>query len=94
MQIYALVLECRLVASSLKEKRRVVKRALDHARSYHRLSARETDDFDLWGNATLGFATIESTAFAIEAVWDELCAWIESDGEMTINGEQRVALDV
>ncbi|MBV6458246.1 MAG: hypothetical protein HONBIEJF_01371 [Fimbriimonadaceae bacterium] len=94
MQIYALILECRLVASSLKEKRRLVKRSLDHARSNHRLSARETDDFDLWGNTTLGFATIESTAFAIDALWDELCTWIESEGEMTISGEQRLAVDV
>jgi len=88
------MLECRLNANSLKEKRSAVKAALDHARSRHRLSSREVDDFDLWGNATLAFATIESSAFEIDRVWDEFCGWIESEGQLTIAGEQRHVLEL
>jgi len=94
MQVYALIIECRLDANSLKEKRRIVKRALDHARSHHRLSAREADDFELWGNATLAFATIEANACDIDRIWDTFLEWAESAGELTIAGEQRLALEV
>ncbi|MGH7161923.1 MAG: DUF503 domain-containing protein [Planctomycetota bacterium] len=47
-------------ASSLKEKRHVVKSVLDRLRDAFNVSAAEVDDLDLWRRAGLGFSAVSN----------------------------------
>jgi uncharacterized protein YlxP (DUF503 family) len=48
-------------ASSLKEKRQIVKSILDRARHRYQVAAAETDDQDLHRIAVLGFAAVSES---------------------------------
>lgn len=48
-------------ASSLKEKRRIVKSILDRARHRYRVAAAETDEQDVHRIAVLGFASVSAS---------------------------------
>ena len=56
-------------ASSLKEKRSVVKRILSKMRQTFHLAAAEVDEQDIIGTAVLGFSAISSDRLYVERVF-------------------------
>ena len=55
-------------ASSLKEKRQVVRSILDRARAKYRVAAAEVDDQDIHRSAVLGFAAVSGSHHHAEEI--------------------------
>ena len=71
-------------ASSLKDKRQVVKSLLARLRSSFNISAAEIDDHDIWRSAVLGIAVVATDAAFANAVLDKVVDHIESDPRVNL----------
>jgi uncharacterized protein YlxP (DUF503 family) len=72
-------LECAVIfyATSLKEKRGIVRRTLSRCRSTFPVSASEVDEQDNPGGAVLGFAIVGSDARHLESTVQKLLHFID-----------------
>ena len=85
MVIGSLLVSVRLPgASSLKDKRRVVRSVVESLRRKFHVAAAEVDDQDLFGNATLGVAVVANNAAQVESVVDACLRHIEERPELEL----------
>ena len=68
-------------ASSLKDKRRVVKSILGRVRSRFNVSASEMDEQDLWQRALLAVACVSNNKTLIDQTFEKIRGSIENQGE-------------
>jgi uncharacterized protein YlxP (DUF503 family) len=80
-------------SQSLKDKRQVVKHLVETARSRYGVAAAEVDGQDTWQRATLGFATVSSSAAQAERVIDEVDRFVWSHPELQVLNTERRWLD-
>jgi len=66
-------------ASSLKDKRSVVKRVTAHLRSKFNVAVAEVDTHDAWGVITLGVACVSTEAGHAHAVLEKAVRLIEHE---------------
>ena len=84
------LVELRLPGShSLKDKRACLRRVTDRLRRDLRLSVSEVHDQELWGNATLGLATVQNSPTLCEHVLDAALRLIESFPDLEMSGWSR-----
>lgn len=74
---------------SLKDKRQVIRSILEKLRRQFHVSAAEVGDHDLWGNATLGIATVGSHAATLESALQKIVDVIEASPDVTVHYESR-----
>ncbi len=71
-------------ASSLKEKRQVVKSILALTRNKFNISIAEVEDQDLWQKAVLGVACVSNEAAQANSQIDKVVDFLESDGRFEV----------
>lgn len=81
-------------ASSLKEKRHVVKRLSQGIRQRFNVAVAEVDHLDQWQRARLGISAVSSQAFQLRKVMHEVERYVSRDPTveiidhtMTLHGE-------
>lgn len=85
MRVGLLTLELHLgEASSLKEKRRLVKSLLSRLRSRFNVSAAEVDALDSWQRAVLGVVCVANDAVYLDEVMAAVVRYIERDGSVQL----------
>ena len=67
-------------ATTLKEKRRVLKSIIDRVRSKYNASIAEVDYQDLWQRATLGVAVVSNETAHVSQMLDTIIRSIEANG--------------
>ncbi|MDI3548292.1 MAG: uncharacterized protein PWR10_1944 [Halanaerobiales bacterium] len=72
------------MATSLKEKRRVIKGLIDKARNKFNIAIAEVDNNDLWKNATIGIVTISNERAYIDKLLSRIINFIERFDRMEI----------
>jgi uncharacterized protein YlxP (DUF503 family) len=77
-------------ASSLKDKRRVVKSVKERLRNRFNVSVAETDHHDVWQRAELTAAVVATDRRRAESVMDRADALVESMGAGRIIDSYRV----
>ena len=75
-------------ASSLKEKRRVIKSMKDRLRRSFNVSIAETDDLDAWNTATLGAVMAGSNIAQLNSALDRLLNSLHSLRDATLADHQ------
>lgn len=81
------LVELRIPGSrSLKDKRACLQRVTSKLRRDLRVSVSEVGDQELWGNATLGLATVQNTPTLCEHVLDAALRLVESYPELELWG--------
>jgi len=65
-------------ASSLKEKRQVVKSVIGKVESKYNVSISEVDNHDLWQRVTIGIAHVSETGEQTKKVLDHIDRYVES----------------
>ena len=76
MFIYALELHLSLSASTLKEKRGIIKSIQGRARNRFNIACAEVDRQDSPRNAVLGFVTVSSDKVIARSVLERLEEWV------------------
>ena len=76
-------------AFNLKDKRRVIRSLLDHARRDFRVSAAEVDDQELWNSSVVCFAFVSSYSGHVESVLQSVTDMIDSNPEIEIESQVR-----
>lgn len=66
-------------ASSLKEKRSVLRGMLDGLRSRFNVSASEVEHMDLWQRATVGIACVSNSQQFCDQVLGKAREWVEAN---------------
>jgi uncharacterized protein YlxP (DUF503 family) len=66
-------------AYSLKEKRRVVRSALERMRQRFNVSAAEVDGLDMWNEAIIGIACVSNDAGHAQAVLSKVVDWLAQE---------------
>jgi uncharacterized protein YlxP (DUF503 family) len=85
-----LSVEIRLpTATSLKDKRQVVRHLLDTARRRYRVAAAELDYQDLRQRALLGFAGVAADVAHVDEVLDEVERFVWSHPELEVVASDR-----
>lgn len=74
--------------SSLKEKRSVVRRALDAMRNRHGLSAAEVGDHERWNLAQFGFCTVGTDSRKLESLAAKARAALEAEHPVEVIDEE------
>jgi len=64
-------------ASSLKDKRQVVKGLIDRLRTRYNVSVAEVDRQDTWGRATIGVACVSSKQYHARELIDKVTRHVE-----------------
>ncbi|MGI6207439.1 MAG: DUF503 domain-containing protein [Anaerolineae bacterium] len=89
------VLELRIPGSfSLKDKRQVVRSAVQRMRQKFNVSVAEVGELDLWNVASLGIVCVSNERARAEAVLNKAVAWLEEErldaeiGDFNITVEQ------
>lgn len=75
-------------ATSLKEKRSVVKSLKDRVRRHYNISMAEIEDLDAWNVATLGAVMAGSDVAYINSAMDKLINTLEELREATLEAHQ------
>jgi uncharacterized protein YlxP (DUF503 family) len=89
-----LTIELRLpLASSLKDKRQIVRHLLETARRRFSVAAAELDFLDLRQRALLGFAAISADVTHVEEVLDEVRRFVWSHPELEVVAKELRWLD-
>lgn len=86
MVIGVLVLRYRLDATSLKEKRTVIRSVLDRVRARFNVAAAEVDDLDSSEYATLAIVAVANAGDHVDAQLQAIAATVEAwrvDAELT-----------
>ncbi len=76
-------------ATSLKDKRRVVRSICDRIRSRHDVAIAEVDNCDLWQRCTLGIACVSNEARVVEGMLSRVLKDIETDAEIEVTGFEK-----
>lgn len=76
-------------ATSLKDKRQVIRHLLDTARQRYRVAAAELDYQDLRQRASIGFAAIASDVGHVDDVLSEVERFVWSHPEVEVVGSER-----
>lgn len=71
-------------ASSLKDKRQVVRSLVETAQRKFNVSIAEIDDLDIWRRATLGAACVGNEAAHVNRVLDSLLDELESRPDLDV----------
>lgn len=71
-------------ATSLKDKRQVVRRIKDRTRNRFNVSMAETGGQNTWQSCELAFSMVATTKVAIEREFSKLLAKIESEPEISM----------
>ncbi len=71
-------------ASSLKDKRRVVRRVLDRTRAKFNVAAAEVASLDAHRRATLGFAVVSNDARHANSMIDTIASFVGSASEALV----------
>jgi len=74
-------------ASSLKDKRQILRSLIERIRRDFQVSIAEVEDHDLWGNATLGIAAVSNDAGHLESVLAKVKSAIDERPELEIIGQ-------
>ena len=69
-------------ASSLKEKRMVVKSIIGRIKSRFNVSVSEIGYHELWGRSEIGFACVSTQAKHANQMLDSIISFIEKDGRV------------
>ncbi|MCC7230556.1 MAG: DUF503 domain-containing protein [Fimbriimonadaceae bacterium] len=72
MMVGIMEVQIALVADSLKGKRHVVRPLIERMRRTCQVAVSEVADHDLWGNATLGIATVSNDAVHVESLFNRI----------------------
>jgi uncharacterized protein YlxP (DUF503 family) len=72
-------------ASSLKDKRQVVKSLLDGIRNRFGVSAAEVGDNDIWRRAVVGVACVSNERKVANGALDKVVDFVESHPEIAIS---------
>lgn len=73
---------------SLKEKRSVVRRALEAMRHHHGLSAAEVGEHEKWNLASFGFCSVGTDSRQLEAVIEKARRALESHHPLEVIEEE------
>lgn len=76
-------------ATSLKDKRRVVKRVCDRVRARHNVAIAEVADCDLWQRSTLGVACVSNEMRLVENVLSRVLRDIEMEADLEVTSCER-----
>lgn len=71
-------------ATSLKEKRHVVRSTLDTLRNRFNISAAEVDHLDEWQQATLGFSCVGNDKQYVNSVLNKALEWLYADPRIEV----------
>ncbi len=71
-------------ATSLKDKRRVVRGIYDRIRARHNVAIAEVDNCNLWQRCTLGIACVSNDGKVVESVLSQVLRDIETDAELEV----------
>jgi uncharacterized protein YlxP (DUF503 family) len=71
-------------ASSLKDKRRIIKSILERTKSRYNISASEIDKNDVWNSAIIGIACVSNDAGYIDGLMQAIINFIESDPRIEV----------
>lgn len=72
------------VCRSLKTKRGILARTMNHLRTHFPLVVAEVGDHDVWGRAGLAAVTLSGEASVIERVLNDAVEWIETSREVEL----------
>lgn len=87
MHVGILTLELHMgEASSLKDKRRLVKSILGRLRSRFNVSAAEIDALDSWQRAVLGVACVANDVAYLNEVMAAVARYVETDRDVQLLG--------
>ncbi|MDI6906660.1 MAG: DUF503 domain-containing protein [Thermoanaerobacterales bacterium] len=87
MHVGILTLEFHLgEASSLKDKRRLVKSLLSRLRSRFNVSAAEVDALESWQRAVLGVVCVANDAAYLDEVMAAVARYVETDRSLQLQG--------
>ncbi|NLJ60034.1 MAG: DUF503 domain-containing protein [Firmicutes bacterium] len=76
-------------ATSLKDKRRVVRSICDRIKSRYNVAVAEVDNCDLWQRCTLGIACVSSDYRVVEDMLSRVLKDIETDAELEVCGFEK-----
>jgi uncharacterized protein YlxP (DUF503 family) len=71
-------------AFNLKDKRRVLRSLLDHARRDYHVAASEVDDQDLWNSAVVGIACVSNAPAHAESILQKVIDLFENHPEVAV----------
>jgi len=73
---------------SLKDKRQILRSLMDKARREFQVSIAEVGDQRLWGNATIGVASVSNNAQQTESVLQHVLDMIDAVPTVEVEGVQ------
>jgi len=76
-------------AFSLKDKRRVLRSLLDHARRDFKVSAAEVDDHDLWNSAIIGVACVSNDSAHAESILQSVIDLFDTHPEVAVESADK-----
>ncbi|MCR4402292.1 MAG: DUF503 domain-containing protein [Firmicutes bacterium] len=76
-------------ASSLKDKRRVVRRVCDRVRARHNVAIAEVGECDLWQRSTLGVACVSNEMKLVESVLSSVLRDVEMETDLEVTRCER-----
>ena len=76
-------------ATSLKDKRRVVRSICDRIRSRHDVAVAEVGNCDLWQRCTLGIAWVSIEARVVESMLSRVLRDIETYADLVVTGVEK-----
>ncbi|MGE5588503.1 MAG: DUF503 domain-containing protein [Clostridia bacterium] len=76
-------------ASSLKDKRRVVRRVCDRVRARHNVAIAEVGECDLWQRSTLGVACVSNEMKLVESVLSRVLRDVEMETGLEVTSCER-----
>ncbi len=71
-------------ATSLKDKRRVIRGICDRIKSRHNVAIAEVDNCNLWQRCTLGIACVSNDARVVESMLSRVLQDIETNAELEV----------
>jgi len=74
---------------SLKDKRRILRSAIDRSRRDFRVSISEVADHDLWNVATVGVACVGNDAGVIESILTKVVDLFDTNPEVKVEAANR-----
>ena len=76
-------------ATSLKDKRRVVRSICDRIRARRDVAVAEVGNCDLWQRCTLGIACVSNEAMVVESMLSRVLRDFETDAELEVTGVEK-----
>jgi hypothetical protein len=76
-------------AFSLKDKRRVLRSLLDHARRDFRVAAAEVEDHDLWNSAIIGVACVSNDPSHAESILQSVVDLFDAHPEVAVESAEK-----